>query len=94
MMPYDVLINYEYFEYHVLLVLLVVACMSHTQLTNSYVSQSSLRSIDGKKMIVIFFTTPFSMKLRLHFLDEMHLNGFNPISIIKNLNLDILIANN
>jgi hypothetical protein len=24
----------------------------------------------------------------------MHFNGFNPTSIIKNLNLDILIANN
>jgi len=38
-MPYDVLISYDgpYFEYHVLPVLLVVACMSHTQLTNSYV---------------------------------------------------------
>jgi hypothetical protein len=49
MMPYDVLITYDgpYFEDHVLLVLLVVACMSHTQLTNSYVSQSSLHAIDG-----------------------------------------------
>jgi len=96
MMPYDVLISYDrpYFEYHVLLGLLVVACMSHTQLTNSYVSQSSLHSIDGKKLIVIFFTTAFSMKLRFQFLDQMHFNGFNPTSIIKNLNLDILIANN
>jgi hypothetical protein len=46
------------------------------------------------KMIVIFFITPFSMKLRFHFLAQMHLNGFNPTSIIKNLNLDILIASN
>jgi hypothetical protein len=51
MMPYDVLISYDgpHFEYDVLLVLLVVACMSHTQLTNKYVSQSSLHSIDGNK---------------------------------------------
>ncbi len=45
-------------------------------------------------MIVFFFTTPFSMKLRFHFLDQMHFSGFNPTSIIKNLNLDMIIANN
>ncbi len=34
------------------------------------------------------------MKLRFHFLDQMHFNGFDPTSIIRNLNLDIIIANN
>ncbi len=34
------------------------------------------------------------MKLRFHVLDEMHFNSFNPTSIIKTLNLDIIIANN
>jgi len=50
-MPYDVFISYErpHFEHHGPLVLLIVQCMSHTQFTNNYVSQSSLHSIDGKK---------------------------------------------
>ncbi len=44
--------------------------------------------------MIVISTTPFSMKLRFHFLDQMHFNAFNPNSIIKSLNLDILSGNN
>jgi len=40
--------------------------------------------------MIVISTTP----LGFHFFDQMDFNAFNPNSIIKSLNLDILIGNN